>query len=109
MDDRVTKSTPASLETLSRLSAVVGARNVVSNPSDMAPYLRELRDKFHGNAAMVLRPASTEEVSAILSIADETGTAVVPQGGNTGLVGGQTPFEHGYEVVVSLDRLNKIR
>ena len=80
-----------------------------TTPADMAPYLTEWRDKYFGKAAMVLRPGSAEEVSGILKIANETGTAIVPQGGNTGLVGGQIPFETGHEVVLSLGRMNKVR
>ena len=56
---------------------------------------------------MVLRPGSVAEVSAVLKLANETKTAIVPQGGNTGLVGGQIPH-HG-EIVLSLNRMDKIR
>jgi len=100
------KPTP---ETLERLAAVVGPRYALNTETDMAPYLSEWRDKYVGRAAMVLRPASREEVSGILTIANETRTAIVPQGGNTGLVGAQIPFEHGHEVVLSLSRLDRIR
>ena len=75
----------------------------------MAPYLVEWRDRYRGKAALVLKPGETEEVAAILKLANETKTAIVPQGGNTGLVGGQIPFETGHEVVVSLERLNRVR
>lgn len=95
-------------ETLARLKAVVGPKGVVEIPSDMAPYLVERRDLYQGRAALVLRPASTAEVSALMKIAHETGTKVVPQGGNTGLVGGQIPFESGDEIILSLTRMNKI-
>ena len=83
MDDRASNTSAPSPETLSRLSAVVGERYVVADASDMTPYLRELRDKYHGKAAMVLRPGSTQEVSKIMKIADETGTAVVPRNCNS--------------------------
>jgi FAD/FMN-containing dehydrogenase len=69
--------------------------------------LREWRKLYQGKTPLVLKPGSTEEVSRILALAHETGTAVVPQGGNTGLVGGQIPFAT--EIVVSLERLNRIR
>ena len=75
----------------------------------MVPYLKEWRDKYTGRAALVLRPGNVEEVSHILALANATETAIVPQGGNTGLVGGQIPFECGHEVVLSLGRLNRIR
>ena len=99
------KPTP---ETLARMKAVVGAKGVVAE-GDIAPYLVERRELYVGRAAAVLRPASTQEVSALLKIAHETGTAIVPQGGNTGLVGGQIPREAGGEVVLSLARMNRIR
>ncbi len=66
-----------------------------------------MRDLYHGDTPMVLRPGSVAEVSAILKLANETKTAIVPQGGNTGLVGGQIPH-HG-EIVLSLNRMDKIR
>jgi D-lactate dehydrogenase (cytochrome) len=66
-----------------------------------------MRDLYHGRTPVVLRPGSVEEVSAILKLANETRTAIVPQGGNTGLVGGQIP--HNGEVLLSLTRLDKIR
>src|SRR5947209_9889374 len=71
------------------------------------PYLREMRDLYQGHTPMVLRPGSVAEVSAILKLANETRTPVVPQGGNTGLVGGQVP--HAGEIVLSLTRLDRIR
>jgi FAD/FMN-containing dehydrogenase len=74
----------------------------------MDGYLREWRQIWHGRSPLVLRPASTDEVSRILSIANETGTAIVPQAGNTGLCGGQIPTEEGHEVVLSLDRMTRI-
>ncbi len=96
-------------DTRARLIAAVGADHALTDPADMAPYLREWRDRYIGRAALVLRPGNRDEIAAILKIANDTGTAIVPQGGNTGLVGGQTPFESGHEVVVSMGRLNAIR
>jgi FAD/FMN-containing dehydrogenase len=75
----------------------------------MAPYLREWRGYYQGRSPAVLRPGSAEEVAAVLRLANETGTPVVPQGGNTGLVGGQIPDESGREIVLSLERLDRIR
>lgn len=93
---------------LDRFARIVGERYALREAADMHPYLVEPRDKYFGKAAMVLRPGSAEEVSHILALADETKTAIVPQGGNTGLVGGQIPFEGGSEIVLSLARLNRI-
>lgn len=95
-------------ETLARMKEIVGAKGFLDDADDMAPYLVERRELYHGRAAAVLRPQSTAEVSALMKIAHETGTPVVPQGGNTGLVGGQVPFETGDEIVLSLGRMNRI-
>ncbi|MSO67357.1 MAG: FAD-binding oxidoreductase [Pseudolabrys sp.] len=92
---------------LARFTAIVGAKYAVTAPQDQEPYLVEMRDLYHGRTPVVLRPGSVAEVSAILKLANETKTAIVPQGGNTGLVGGQIPH-HG-EVLLSLTRLDKIR
>lgn len=96
-------------ETLERLIAVVGEKGAISDPGDMTPYLVEWRDKWRGSAALVVRPGSTEEVAEVVRICHETGTRIVPQGGNTGLVGGSIPFETGDEIVLSLGRMNRVR
>src|SRR5258708_3075969 len=92
---------------LARFIAIVGEKYAVTAPQDQAPYLVEMRDLYHGRTPVVLRPGSVAEVAAILKLANETKTAIVPQGGNTGLVGGQIPFNG--EIVLSLTRLDKIR
>ena len=94
-------------ELLNRFAAIVGAKYAITDKAAQEPYLVEMRDLYHGHTPLVLRPGSVEEVSAILKLANETRTAIVPQGGNTGLVGGQIP-QHG-EVLLSLARLDKIR
>src|ERR1700749_3214540 len=98
---------PLSPDLVARFRAVVGDKYAVTDAADIAPYLTEERDLFHGRSPLVLRPGSTAEVSAICKIATEYKIALVPQGGNTGLVGGQT--SHNGEVVVSMRRLDKIR
>jgi FAD/FMN-containing dehydrogenase len=98
---------PLSPELVARFRAIVGDKYAVTDPADIAPYLTEERDLFHGRSPLVLRPGSTAEVSAICKLASEHRIALVPQGGNTGLVGGQTPH-HG-EVVISMRRMDKIR
>src|ERR1700749_518514 len=98
---------PLSPDLVARFRAVVGDKYAVTDATDIAPYVTEERDLFHGRSPLVLRPGSTAEVSAICKIATEHKIALVPQGGNTGLVGGQTP--HNGEVVVSMRRLDKIR
>jgi len=96
-----------SSETIARFRAIVGDKYALTGAADIAPYVTEERDLFHGHSPLVLRPGSTAEVAAICKLASEQRIALVPQGGNTGLVGGQTPH-HG-EVVVSMRRLGKIR
>jgi FAD/FMN-containing dehydrogenase len=92
---------------LARFAAIVGEKYAITDPQLQAPYVVEMRDMFRGRTPMVLRPASADQVAEILKLANETATPIVPQGGNTGLVGGQTPL-HG-EIVLSLTRLDRIR
>ena len=92
-----------------RLAAIVGERYALTDPGDMQPYLVEQRDLWHGKALCVVRPGSTAEVAAVLKLCHETGTPVVPQGGNTGLVGGQVPDESGTQIILSLNRMDKVR
>ena len=94
---------------ISQFSAIVGDRNALTEGDAIAPYLKEWRGLYHGVSPLVLRPANTAEVSAILKLATKTRTAIVPQGGNTGLVGGQIPDETGNQIVLSLTRMNHIR
>ena len=94
---------------LAAVEDILGAPNVLTEESDKAPYLTEWRGYYQGRSPAVLRPGSTEEVAAILRLANETKTAIVPQSGNTGLVGGQTPDESGKEIVLSMERLDNIR
>ncbi|WFU34857.1 FAD-binding oxidoreductase [Bradyrhizobium brasilense] len=98
---------PLPPELLEKFRAIVGAKYAMTDAADIKPYVTEERDLFHGRSPLVLRPGSTAEVAAICKLATEHRIALVPQGGNTGLVGGQTP--HNGEVVVSLRRLDKIR
>src|SRR5215831_10149491 len=98
---------PLSPELIEKFRSIVGDKYAVTDQADIVPYVTEERDLFKGRSPLVLRPGSTAEVSAICKLASAHQIALVPQGGNTGLVGGQTPH-HG-EVVVSLRRLDKIR
>jgi FAD/FMN-containing dehydrogenase len=94
-------------EVLDRLKDVVGAKGFSQDPTQIAPHLQEWRGKYSGTTPLLLRPASTAQVGAILAICNETRTPIVTQGGNTGLVGGQIPL-HG-EVLLSTGRLNAVR
>jgi FAD/FMN-containing dehydrogenase len=91
------------------LRAAAGPSGVLTDPADMAPHLAEWRGRHVGAAAAVVRPASTAEVAAVVRACAERGVAVVPQGGNTGLVGGGVPDLSGGQVVLSLSRMNRIR
>ena len=70
----------------------MGPKGFSEDPDVIAPHLEEWRSKYKGTSSLLLKPATTSEVSAILEICDETATPLVPQGGNTGLVGGQIAF-----------------
>src|SRR5215207_339647 len=107
MNEMTKPLTAVSPQTLSRLIAVVGEKNAITDKEKQVPYLVEFRALWTGHSPVILRPGSTAEVSEIMKIANETTTAIIPQGGNTGLVGGQIP--HNGEVVLSLNRMDKIR
>jgi FAD/FMN-containing dehydrogenase len=100
---------PQTNDFLNRLRDIVGVAHVLTDAQDTLPYLDEPRGLWHGQALCVVRPGCTEEVSGILALCDSTGHCVVPQGGNTGLVGGQVPDCSGKQVVLSLTRMNRIR
>jgi len=103
----MTTGSAVSADLLARFRAIVGDKHAITDGDEKAPYLIEERGLYHGKTPVVLRPGSTEEVAAICKLASETRTPLVPQGGNTGLVGGQIPH-HG-EILVSLRRLDKVR
>ena len=92
---------------LPRFAAIVGDKYAITDPVVLEPFLVEGRGLYHGRSSMLLRPGSVGEVQAILKLANETKTPLVPQGGNTGLVGGQIPFDG--ELILSLTRLDRIR
>src|SRR5512139_1000001 len=92
---------------LPRFAAIVGDRYAITDPAALESFLIEERGIYHGRTSMLLRPGSLAEVQAILKLANETKTPLVPQGGNTGLVGAQIPLEG--ELILSLTRLDKIR
>jgi tRNA threonylcarbamoyl adenosine modification protein (Sua5/YciO/YrdC/YwlC family) len=94
---------------ITKLGEIAGETNVLTGDDDTAPYLKEWRNRWTGKTAAVVRPGSTQEVAAILKLASKTKTPVVPQGGNTGLVGGQIPDMSGKAIILSTSRLNRIR
>ena len=82
---------PLASELVDQFRKIVGDRHAITDAADIEPYVTEERNLFHGRSPLVLRPGSTAEVSEICKLASAHNIALVPQGGNTGLVGGQTP------------------
>jgi FAD/FMN-containing dehydrogenase len=103
----MTRQQSLSPDLVARFAAVVGAQHALTDPDQQLPYLREWRDMYDGRASVVLRPGCTEEVSKILALANAHAIPVVPQAGNTGLVGGQIPMRG--EVLLSVGRLKRVR
>jgi FAD/FMN-containing dehydrogenase len=101
--------TPAQQSLVDRVRERFGDRAVVTDANDIEPWLTDWRGRWHGRSAAMLQPASTEEVAAAVSLAGELGVALVPQGGNTSMVGGATPPEDGSALILSLRRMNRIR
>ncbi len=93
----------------SALVAAVGADHVLTATDAIAPYLTDWRKRYTGRAQAVVRPASTAEVAAVARACADHGAPIVPQGGNTGLVGGGTPDDSGRAVLLSLTRMNRVR
>jgi FAD/FMN-containing dehydrogenase len=89
-----------------KLAARLGPKGHASDAETLAPHLREWRGKIQGNTPFLALPATTEEVADVVRLCAAAGAAITPQGGNTGLVGGQIPAG---EVLVSLKRMNRIR
>jgi FAD/FMN-containing dehydrogenase len=93
---------------LTDLRSAVGESHVLQG-GDLGAYERDWRKRWHGRALAVVRPGSTAEVAAVLRACARHGTAVVPQGGNTGLVGGSVPDDSGTQILLNLGRLNRVR
>jgi FAD/FMN-containing dehydrogenase len=92
-----------------RIEKIVGASSCSADATEIEPYLADASDRCRGRSSLVVHPACTEEVAEVVRICSEQRVAVVPQGGNTGLVGGGVPSWHGDQVVLSLARLKRIR
>src|ERR1051325_8992407 len=91
------------------LRARLGKSGVLTDPADTAPYCEDWRQLYRGNTPAVLRPATTAEVADAVRLCAERGVPVVPQGGNTSMVGGAAVSEDGSPLVLSLSRMNKVR
>lgn len=97
------------MNTPDRIRAIVGPAGFIDVPADMAPYLREHRGLYQGKTALVVKPASTAQVAEVVTACAQDGVAIVPQGGNTGLVGGQIPFPGDNAILLNLSRMNHIQ
>lgn len=91
------------------LAGVVGTDHLITDASDLAPYVVEERGRYRGRTPFVVRPANTEETAEVVRLCAAARVPMVPQGGNTGLCGGAIPFDTGDEVIISLSRLKRIR
>ena len=100
---------PKTAKWLEQMRSAVGPKGFTTAADDMAPWLTDWRGRYTGAAAAMVSPANTEETAAIVRIANENVVAIVPQGGNSGMVGGATPDISGQSVLLSLRRMNRIR
>src|SRR5210317_406406 len=91
------------------LKGIVGPNGWTTDDVELEPHLTEWRDTWRGKTLMMVSPDCTEQVSAVVKACRETNTAIVPQGGNTGLCGGAIPDSSGEQVLLSLSRMNRIR
>ncbi len=101
--------TPAQTAMLDTLRPVLGGKGIVTDPADIAPWEIDWRRRFHGRAPAMLAPASTADVAAVVAAAAAHRVALVPQGGNSSMVGGATPPGDGSALILSLRRMNAIR
>ena len=94
---------------LQHFEPILNSKDIISQPEDMKPHLMDWRGQFDGTAQGVLFPRNTEQVAQIMAIADTHNLVIVPQGGNTGLVGGGIPDQSGRSIILSLAKMNQIR
>lgn len=93
---------------LDRIRKVVGPQGLITDPRDQEGYIVDWRGLYRGITPAVVRPASSAEVAAVIALCSETRTAVVPQGGNTGMCGASVPHTQGREIVLNLGRMNRV-
>jgi FAD/FMN-containing dehydrogenase len=94
---------------LSRFAELLGPKGFIDDPDDLAPALTDWRGIYHGAARAMLLPESPQQVMAAVALANELAIPIVPQGGNTGMVGGATPPEDGSALLLCTRRMNRIR
>ncbi|EPR15923.1 D-2-hydroxyacid dehydrogenase [Sphingobium indicum IP26] len=96
-------------DVIARFTALLGEKRVVTDADDIAPWLSDWRGRYHGAASAILQPETTEQVAAAVRLAADLSVPLVPQGGNTSMVGGATPPADGSALILSLRRMNHIR
>src|SRR5258706_14059613 len=101
--------TPAQSSLIESVRATLGAKSVVTDRAEIAPWENDWRGRFHGSTPAILAPDSREGVAAIVRLAAEAGVPLVPQGGNSSMVGGATPPADGSALILSLRRMKRIR
>jgi len=94
---------------LTAIADLVGPRGLITDPAETAPYATDWRSLYRGQTPAVVRPANTEEVAGVIRLCAAAGVGIVPQGGNTNMVGGAVPAEDGSQIVLSLARMNRVR
>lgn len=104
-----TQAPAISEDTIKRLKEAVGPSGWSTDAEALDAHTVDWLGQFRGPSPLLMKPATTEEVAAIVSICAQTGTQIVPQGGNTSLMGGSVPFGTGNEIVINLSRMNKVR
>ncbi len=101
--------TPAERDALARIRDLLGPKGWLDDPESLAPWLIDSRRVYQGRCLGMARPGTVDEVSDILKIAYAAGLQIVPQGGNTGRVGGATPDDTGRQLLLNLGRMNTVR
>jgi FAD/FMN-containing dehydrogenase len=100
---------PPATTLLDAIRTIVGDRGILTETADTAPYSEDWRRLYQGRTNAVIRPATTEELAGVVQLCAAYRTPIVPQGGNTSMVGGAVPNEDGSELILSTARLNRIR
>ena len=109
MSAPVRQRPPVAAAVIERLKAAVGPQGYLDQPDDVAPYCKSWRGNWVGKSPLFLRPRTTAELAEVVRICADTDTAIVPQGGNTGLTYGSQPGQGMNEVIVSTARMKAIR
>ncbi|MGH6777357.1 MAG: FAD-binding oxidoreductase [Bradyrhizobium sp.] len=99
---------PVTPAMLNSLRAIAGDKGLIVDEQGKQPFVTDWRGLLVGQAAVVVRPANTEEVAKVVRLCYDNGIAIVPQGGNTGLMGGATPWPTHNGILLSLGRMNRV-